>query len=111
MVSDHRSDNISEAAHKNQLMSTLQKDLLQLLEHLDALQEAQRALHSAPHSPNTTRLLLETDTLHLHTNGQLACLLTTARGTGLNQTQHLFPIIYSALACSINGDLGGHTTK
>lgn len=79
-------------------------------ETLGALQEVQRASPSTPRPPNTPRLLLPANRLHLPTNSQLACLLMT-QGTGLNETQHLFPITDSAPTYSINGNLGGRTTE
>lgn len=65
MVSDRRSDNISTSVLKGLLTSTLQKELLQLLEHINALQEVQRPLQSGPHPSNTPQLFLEANRLHL----------------------------------------------
>lgn len=70
--SDHRSDNISASVRKGQLTSTLQKALLQLLEHMSALQGVQRPLQPAPQPSHTPRRFSEASRLQRPSSSLLA---------------------------------------
>lgn len=110
MVSDHRSDTSSEQFTTTSLHPPY-KGLASTLETLQCTAGSPEILTFSSTSPQHTPAALRGQLAPSSHPQPVSLFACDCKGTGLNETQHLFPNIYSAPTCLINGNLGGHTTK